>query len=274
MTNVASFVPAPSPAVDPYTICAQIDSWLPHTVDVPLLHDTKAKLSAIDQYLDQTARQGRAAVTATMRRLEVRIGEVIGATKPGARHDLQPSIATEGSLSKDERSQFREMAEHADVVEAVIAESTDEEPASRRKVLGAIKDEKAKNSEAPVSSGLDRTRDGVEQRIARARELAARGHTSQQIAIKLGMSPAAMSMFRQRHGVAVPADAIVGRRRSIDSTRIVKSTVDAVDGIGLMFEHIDYADLDLSDVDHWTSTLSQAIRSLTTLRNRLKELNQ
>jgi hypothetical protein len=70
-----------------------------------------------------------------MRRLEVRIGELLGDPRPGERTDL--SFASDG-LTPNERHYFRTMAAHADVVEDVIAESTDEEPASRRRVLGEL----------------------------------------------------------------------------------------------------------------------------------------
>lgn len=69
--------------------------------------------------------EGRARVAAAMRRLEVRIGELLGATSAGKRHDLEPSGVTEG-LSRHERHEFRRMAEHPDVVEDVIADSTDD----------------------------------------------------------------------------------------------------------------------------------------------------
>ena len=68
-----------------------------------------------------------------MRHLEMRIGELLGPPTPGERTDINPSVATD-RLSKDERHDFSQMAAHPEVVEEVIAESTDDEPASRRKV--------------------------------------------------------------------------------------------------------------------------------------------
>jgi len=46
----------------------------------------------------------------------VRIGQLLGGTSQGQRVDLEHSVATE-SLNKDERYDFRKLAEHADVVE-------------------------------------------------------------------------------------------------------------------------------------------------------------
>ena len=54
-----------------------------------------------------------------MRRLEVRIGELLGpVTRPGP---SESSIVIE-DVNKDQRHQFRQMAEHPEEVEAVIAE--------------------------------------------------------------------------------------------------------------------------------------------------------
>lgn len=107
-----------------------------------------------------------------------------------------------------------------------------------------------------------------------ARDLAGSGNTTAQIAIHLGYSREGMREFLKRHHIDVPADAVVGRQRSFDSTRIVSSTCDSVNGIGMLFDHIVYADLDHEDVKSWLPVLDEAIRSLTTLRTRLKKVSQ
>lgn len=116
--------------------------------------------------------------------------------------------------------------------------------------------------------------EGTNNVVAEAAKLAAAGNTTTQIAQKLGYAREGMRKFLQRHGIDVPADAVVGKQRSLDSTRIVSATVDAVNGIGMLFGRIDYAALDPQDVDGWLPILNDSIRSLTTLRNRLKEVSQ
>ena len=102
--------------------------------DVGALKDAAARLGAIDEYLNRTSTEGRKQVQETMRRLEARCGWLLGQGIPGAH-----SSATEGAgLSKDERHAFRKMAANPEVVEQVIAASTDARPPSRSKVLGAI----------------------------------------------------------------------------------------------------------------------------------------
>ena len=74
-------------------------------------------------------------MASAQRLLETRIGVLLGPSTTGAH-----SSASEGpDLTPNERSLFRKMADNPDVVDDVIEGSTDEEPASRRKVLAAIK---------------------------------------------------------------------------------------------------------------------------------------
>ncbi len=66
----------------------------------------------------------------------MRIGVVLGAAKLD--HDRHPgatSLANDvAELTRNERNQFRRMADHPEIVEQVIAESDDQSPASRRRV--------------------------------------------------------------------------------------------------------------------------------------------
>lgn len=120
---------------------------------------------------------------------------------------------------------------------------------------------------------LRKTREAVGGRVETARRMAAEGHTSDQIGATIGVDH--MANFKRIHGLEVPADAVVGRRRNLDSNRIVGATVAAVTGVDSLFDAIDYSALDRAELDHWISSLSDAIRSLTTLRNNLrKELTQ
>lgn len=114
--------------------CRSIEVWAEHCDSIPDITDARNKLAAIEQYVASTSKDGRALIAAAQRRLEIRIGILLGPAKVGAH-----SSATEGSdLSKDERSEFRKMADHPEVVEAVIDDSDDQTPASRRRTLDEI----------------------------------------------------------------------------------------------------------------------------------------
>ena len=112
------------------------------------------------------------------------------------------------------------------------------------------------------------------QRVEQMRVLARQGATSQQIAADLGVVPEVVRIYGRDYGINVPADATTHPHRSIDSTRIVSTTIDTVDGIGAMFDHIDYSTLPAEEIEGWVNVLKCSIRSLTSLKNRLKELTQ
>lgn len=140
MTGLA--IPQPSQLVDVLNLCQSIEAQLAEVNDVAMLKDAAAKLRAIDEYVALTSSEGRSAIAITVRRIEVRVGEVLGAAVEG-RPSTESSVATEVSvLTKDERHDFRQMAAHPDIVEAEIAKSTDEKPVSRRQILHAIQAKK------------------------------------------------------------------------------------------------------------------------------------
>lgn len=108
-------------------------------------------------------------------------------------------------------------------------------------------------------------------RVERTRALAAEGATSDQIADELGVSAIVVRRYARREGIDIVADAMTNRR-TMSSTRIVTATIDAVDGIGSMFDHIDYGDLPADEVEGWVTVLDASIRSLASLRRHLKEM--
>lgn len=249
--------------------CSAVEQWAEQCESIPELQDATHRLAAIDEYLSRTSTEGRGRVAAAMRRLEVRIGQLLGPTANGERHDLEPSAATEGSaeLTRHQRSDFRAMAENEDEVEDVIAASTDEAPASRRKITDAIKAAKAAHPKA-----VDR----LAARIVKATEMAASGHTSRQIAAALGYSTTnAFGNFRREHGIHVPADDVVGRPRLVDSNRVMAELAMGAINASAGSDLIDYEDLDRSRLEEWVSSLTVAISSLTTIkRNLQKELTR
>lgn len=140
MSLVVSTQPSSLVAVDDQ--CARVEAWAETVTSIPDLQDANNKLGAIDEYLSLTASEGRARVAAARRRLEVRIGSLLGPAEHGGdrrsdqvrRDELDPA-----PLSPQQRSEFRKMAADSGTVEDVIAGSSDEAPASRSKVLDSIK---------------------------------------------------------------------------------------------------------------------------------------
>lgn len=119
--------------------CEAVVVWANICDHLAAVREVYARFAAVAQYLARrdAAREGNAA----MRLLEVRIGQLLPPPEPGKRTDLEP-LLSEGEvrpLHRTQASEFRRMAEHAEVVEALVAESTEREPASRHQVLKAIR---------------------------------------------------------------------------------------------------------------------------------------
>lgn len=250
--------------------CEQIEAWAETCESVPELRDAINRCAAIDEYLARTSTEGRARVAAAIRRLEARVGVLTREDRLARDQDGRFRPQDDG-LSDKQRHEFRLMAEHPEVVEEVIAESTDQSPASRRKVMQRIADAKKKHPVEPVPF---KSRAAVEARVAKAREMAAEGFTSRQIADAIGITAESMAEFRSRHGIEVHADKVVGKARRLDSNRIVNETIDALAGLAMGVDLIVAEDLDRAQVAAWATSLSDSLRSLNRLSKQLKEMAQ
>lgn len=269
MTLVVATEPTSLVAVDDQ--CAAVEAWAETCSSVPELRDATNKLAAIDEYLIRTSVSGRSRVAAAMRRLEVRIGKLLGPSEVGANQHTQGGVQRDEPLSPQQRHAFREMAAHEDEVEAVIAESTDDKPASRRSVMDRIKNAKAKN---PVPTGSGKSRAELDAKATKAKQMAAEGYTSRQIAAEIGISVEHMSAYRRRHDFEVPADAVIGRSRRVDSNRVVNESVQSLEGIVLGLALVDFDDLDPAQIDDWATSLTTSLRTLSKFSRRIKEMTQ
>src|SRR5690606_32046103 len=147
--------------------CATVESWAEQCDDIPAIRDTANKLAAIDEYLARTSSDGRARVAATQRRLEARIGDLLG---PPENHG--PATPDHGKgLNDRQRSEFRQMAANPDVVDDVIDESTDDDPPSRRKVMKAIK-QQTKPQRSPLPDTAERAGWQFRQAVERLEKIA------------------------------------------------------------------------------------------------------
>jgi hypothetical protein len=133
---------------------ASIVAWADQTDSVTEVREATSKWAAITEYVRRTSRDGIAEAEAVLRRLEVRVGKLLGPAEVGGRGKVS---TTSDTFSRDERSDLRALADHEDVVEQVIAESTDQSPPSRNKVLGAIRDSKPSSPRrSPLTEAAER----------------------------------------------------------------------------------------------------------------------
>ncbi len=147
MTTVA--IPDPS-SVDlerAHGLAQSVIEWAGSCEDVSELEDARAKVAAIETYLRKRDAQAAAALAAADRKLEARIGDLIGEPVVGSHSSADEG----GTLTKDQRHQFRQIAQHQDVPEVAAAIDKGE---SRSSVLGKIKAHKQKKAEKALDDEI------------------------------------------------------------------------------------------------------------------------
>ena len=172
MERRAPRMPAPMTAVQVAEQCRSIEVWATRCESVDEIREADNRLAAIAEYVKRTSTEGRARVEAARRRLEARIGELIGPSEnrgPATRN-------RDDGLSRQQKNDFRKLADHPEIVDAVIDDSDDETPASRRRVLDEINRAKQAPPEPETEAEREeRERSEALQRAADRLVLAARG---------------------------------------------------------------------------------------------------
>ena len=72
-----------------------------------------------------------------------------------------------------------------------------------------------------------------------------------------------MRDIAREHGIAIKADAVVGRTRRPDANRIVRETAHALEGLAMSVALADPADLDPAEAAEWAVSLARSIRVLS-----------
>lgn len=110
----------------------------------------------------------------------------------------------------------------------------------------------------------------VDERVEQIRELASTGHVAAQIATEIGVQEVYVRKLARDADITLP-DAAIGKRRRIDSNRIVSETVTAAEGLAFGLDLIAFEELDTTQIKEWTDSLSNSIRALNRLNKQLKE---
>lgn len=127
-------MPAPVTAVQVAEQCRSIEAWASQCDSVDEIREADNRLAAIAEYVKRTSTEGRARVEAARRRLEARIGQLL----PPSENKGPATRNRDDGLSRQQKNDFRKLADHPEIVDAVIDDSDDESPASRRRVLDEI----------------------------------------------------------------------------------------------------------------------------------------
>ncbi len=171
--------------------------------------------------------------------------------------------------------------------EATLAEAKAEEDLSRANVVRKIRKHRgaspgrAGTGEAPVAeaSGGEGRVGGpaevpAERRWELIAELAGHGMTSHQIAARLGIKDDRVRAMAREHGITIRADVVMGRSRRLDSNRIAREAVHALEGLAMSVELADLAEIDPVQVPEWSASLARSLRVLTRFARQLKEVTK
>jgi DNA-binding CsgD family transcriptional regulator len=232
----AVVIPKPADVVDVYALCLSAEAFYIALDDVAEVYDAKAKFAGIDTYMAQKSKDGRARIGATMRRLETHIGELIGPSEHGGdRKTDQDRRDGLDPLTRHERAEFRLMAAHPDIVEAVISEADDNAPPSRKKILGAIRVHKQttkKETDVHTLTSADRTE--------QIRRLSASGMTSSAIADELGITVSRVSAIAKQSGLVLGRRSAAGMTARVSTAKAMAAeghtSRQIADAIGITFQ--------------------------------------
>lgn len=139
--------------------CDQIAQIVSEEADIHHLTDLRSRFQPFAAAFTKATKKGSSTIAATERRIEVRLGELLtqsresgelvkhgGDRKTEIKADAAALKLADVGLTRQEAAEFVAMAEHPEVVEQVIAESSDTAPASRNRVRQAVKAERRKQS--------------------------------------------------------------------------------------------------------------------------------
>jgi hypothetical protein len=157
--------------------------------------------------------------------------------------------------------------------EGALGEAKAEGNLSRANVVRKIRQRRG-NATAPgqqVPDPADVSPEAAARRRDLIGKLAGSGMSSRQIGEQLGIGGDRVRQEAREHGIAIRADAVLGRTRRPDSTRIVRETVHALEGLAMGVELADPVGLDPSQAAEWTASMSGSLRVLSRFVRQIKE---
>jgi hypothetical protein len=157
--------------------------------------------------------------------------------------------------------------------EEALAEAKTEQDLSRANVVRKIRRRRA-SSPGPgeqIPAPADRSPTAAQARRKLIGDLAGRGMSSRQIADQLGIGDHRVRAVAREHGIAIPADAVIGRTRRHDSSRIVRQTAHALEGLVMGVDLADPTALDPAEAAAWAASITRSTRALSRFARHIKE---
>jgi hypothetical protein len=284
--------------------CERAAGWLRQALDgkqIEQIAEIKSQAEAIRVYTlqKQLGNDAQLAAAEVVRRAErgvavaIRMGQAAGQiARPGDRGGRgAPGVRgghpgdTRGDHLDSPARFFKHPSERADAYamadgaadedfETVLATARAEGDLSRRNVVRKIR-QRQTAPPGPVDtapSPADRSSAPDAPRRELIARHAAEGMTSAQIAGRLGIGDDRVRQIAREHDISIPADAVAGRPRRFDSSRIVRETVHALEGMVMAVDLADPAGLDPAEAADWAASMSRSLRVLSKFVRHMKEV--
>lgn len=274
--------------------CERANAWLQSGIAVPIesIVETKAQAAALAAFAvqKQLGKDAELAALEVQRRAErgtglairrgQEAGEIMKRGDAGAMP--KPGVHAGGGLPGAARNThlvrpgdiapMSELSSNGSGIYAMTDDVTDEQfdaaidaakaegNLSRANVVRKVKGQKAK---VPVSQQLDRIE-----------EMAATGHHSTQIAKELGTTGENIRMLAKKAGIKIPADDILRGKHNLNATRIVRETVQALDGLAMgvgLIEDYSTVDLTTPEAQEWAASLTDSLSVLNRFAKQIKK---
>lgn len=108
------------------------------------------------------------------------------------------------------------------------------------------------------------------EKLTRLRELAASGHTSDQIAREIGVTESYVRDRAREQSIEIPADRMVARSKRFDHTRYVAKTVEQIEFLATGLDAFDASQVDWAEHENWVASLTDSMRALNRFVNTVK----
>jgi hypothetical protein len=291
------------PAAFVVQACKRAKAWLTEALEhgeIDQIAELKSQAEAVRVYTaqKQLGKDAQLAAAEIVRRAERGIGVAIRRgqqdgqiAKPGDRGG-RGAPGVRGGNPGDARGDhldspagfFRNGKERADTYamtdgvsdadfEDALGQAKSDRDLSRANVVRKIR--QRRGTPPAMGEGVPDPADRSAEAAARRRELigefAAHGLSSAQIGERLGIGGDRVRQIAREHHITIRADAVLGRTRRLDSARIVREAVHALEGLAMSVELADPARLDPDQAAAWAASMTRSIRALSKFARQIKE---
>lgn len=288
---------AADPAEYVLQACERAKAWLQEVLehgDIEQIAEIKSQAEAVRVYTmqKQLGKDAELSAAEIVRRAErgiglaIRKGQESGCIRRQGQGGGQPPRSSRPRIDGTRSSPAEHAGEgqaRADIYamadgvpdesfEDALAEAKAEGNLSRSNVVRKIRTRRSPRAASePAPEPADRSPAAVQARCELIGRCAAERMSSRQIAGLLGVSDQRVRELAREHGIEIPADAVVGRTRRLDSARIVRTAAETLEGLVTDIALASIAELDPADAAGWAASIARSARALSRFARKITQ---